>query len=430
MTPAPLPLTRDLVLIGGGHTHALVLRKWGMHPLPGARLTLINPGPTAPYTGMLPGHVAGHYSRDELLIDLVRLARFAGARLIFGAATCIDRAARRIHVTGRAPVAYDIASINVGITSDLPSLAGFAAHGVGAKPLGPYARAWRAFRAAVKTGDVAPRIAVIGAGVGGVELSMAMAHALRQDGADNATITVIEKHRALPGMGDAARRRCWPTWTGSASRCWKVPCPKPSMPRASRLRTAPAVPARFTVGAAGARPQGWLAETGLDLADGFVSVDTTLRTSDPAIYAAGDCAHLSHAPRPKAGVFAVREAPVLHHNLRAGLTGGSQRRYNPQRDYLKLISLGGKIRRRRQVRAGGAGPVALALEGPDRRQVHGRSSSTCRPWPRRTCRARPPWTWQKRSATSRCAAVAAPRWAVTRWPGCWPDCRRSAAPTS
>ena len=77
---SPVPLTRDLVLIGGGHAHALVLRRWGMAPLAGARVTLINPAPTAPYTGMLPGHIAGHYDRDALEIDLVRLARFAGAR--------------------------------------------------------------------------------------------------------------------------------------------------------------------------------------------------------------------------------------------------------------------------------------------------------------------------------------------------------------
>ena len=57
----PLPLVQDLVLIGGGHAHALVLRMWGMNPLPGARLTVINPGPAAPYTGMLPGLIAGHY---------------------------------------------------------------------------------------------------------------------------------------------------------------------------------------------------------------------------------------------------------------------------------------------------------------------------------------------------------------------------------
>ena len=75
-----IPQTRDLVLIGGGHTHALVLRRWGMKPLPGVRLTVINPHPTAPYSGMLPGHIAGHYDRAALEIDLVQLARHAGAR--------------------------------------------------------------------------------------------------------------------------------------------------------------------------------------------------------------------------------------------------------------------------------------------------------------------------------------------------------------
>jgi len=97
MTPA-FPQLRDLVLIGGGHTHALVLRMWAMNPLPGTRLTLINPDPVAPYTGMLPGLIAGHYRREELMIDLVRLARFAGTRLILDRATGIDRDQRLIHL--------------------------------------------------------------------------------------------------------------------------------------------------------------------------------------------------------------------------------------------------------------------------------------------------------------------------------------------
>ena len=86
----PPPLTKDVVLIGGGHAHALFLRRWGMAPVTGVRLTLIDPAPVAPYTGMLPGFVAGHYLREELDIDLVRLARFAGARLLLEPATGID----------------------------------------------------------------------------------------------------------------------------------------------------------------------------------------------------------------------------------------------------------------------------------------------------------------------------------------------------
>ncbi|HHC29035.1 MAG TPA: bifunctional NADH dehydrogenase FAD-containing subunit/selenide, water dikinase SelD, partial [Rhodobacterales bacterium] len=134
----PLPLTRDLVLIGGGHTHALVARMWGMKPLEGARVTLINPSPTAPYSGMLPGHIAGHYSRDALEIDLVKLARFAGARLVLGAATAIDPVAQTVTVEGHGEIGYDVASINVGIHTEMPDIPGFRDYGIGAKPLDIY----------------------------------------------------------------------------------------------------------------------------------------------------------------------------------------------------------------------------------------------------------------------------------------------------
>ena len=76
--------------------------------------------------------------------------------------------------------------------------------------------------------------------------------------------------------------------------------------------------------------------------DGFVVINDHLQTSDPAIFATGDCAEMAFAPRPKAGVFAVRQAPVLLHNLRAALSGQPLKSYRPQSDYLKLVSLGGK----------------------------------------------------------------------------------------
>jgi len=96
MQQPPIPFVKDVVLIGGGHSHALVLKAWGMKPVAGARLTLVNPGPTAPYTGMLPGHIAGHYPREALNIDLIRLARFAGARIILDRAIGLEMDAKTI----------------------------------------------------------------------------------------------------------------------------------------------------------------------------------------------------------------------------------------------------------------------------------------------------------------------------------------------
>ena len=328
------PLTRDLVLVGGGHSHALVLRSWGMNSLAGVRVTLINPGPTAPYTGMLPGFVAGHYTRVELDIDLVRLARFAGARLINGPATSIDRKNKTIRV-GTRDIPYDVTSIDIGITSDMPHIKGFKRHGIPAKPLGVFSQKWDAFRNESQGSPT--RIAVIGGGVAGVELAMAMVHAL-----PGAKAVIIDSGVVLAGVGDRARARLMDQlrqmdidWIEQATIAELTS-------DGVTLTGGTNVPSQFTVGAAGARPYDWIADTGLTLENGYIEVDEHLCSNDDAIYAVGDCAHLSHAPRPRAGVFAVREAPILLANLRADLSGGTRQAFHPQKYYLKLISLGGQ----------------------------------------------------------------------------------------
>ncbi|GGG74353.1 hypothetical protein GCM10011415_23520 [Salipiger pallidus] len=336
MKAPTLPLTRDLVLIGGGHAHALVLRMWGMDPLPGARVTLINPGPTAPYSGMLPGHVAGHYPREALDIDLVQLARFAGARVILGAASGIDLARREIAVDGRPPVGFDVASIDIGVTSDMPDLPGFADHGVPAKPLGSFASRWQAYLG----GNGPASVAVIGGGVAGAELAAAMAHALRGRGRA-ASVRLVDRGPALSALRPKAAAKLRKALSVQGVEIIEQAQIAQVTAEGLVLADGTQLAADFVTGAAGARPQGWLAETGLALKDGYVSVNACLQSSDPDIFAAGDCAHLSASPRPKAGVFAVREAPILLGNLRRRLAEeGALKPYRPQRDYLKLISLG------------------------------------------------------------------------------------------
>jgi selenide, water dikinase len=334
------PLVKDIVLIGGGHAHALVLRKWGMTPQPGVRLTVINPGPVAPYTGMLPGHIAGHYSRDEMMIDLVRLARFAGARVVLDRCIGLDREARRVLLQSGARLRYDLASIDIGIGSDLPDLPGFTDHAVAAKPLGGYAQDWEQF---LTTAGEAPRVTIIGAGVGGAELAMASAYRLRQSGRKPA-VTLLERgDRALPGVGAGARKALLARLAGQGVTLKTGVAPVRVLNDRVELTGGESLPSDFTLSVAGARPQDWLGQTGLALTEGFVTVSGFLQSSDPAIFAVGDCAYMAEAPRPKAGVFAVRQAPYLFHNLRASLSGAALQRYRPQRDYLKLISAGAQV---------------------------------------------------------------------------------------
>ena len=293
------PQLRDVVLIGGGHAHALVARMWGMNPLPGARLTILNPAPAAPYTGMLPGLIAGHYARDEIMIDLIRLGGFAGARVILDRAIGIDPAARLIHLQDRPPLRYDVASIDIGIGSGLSEVPGYAEHGVAAKPLGDYARRWEAF---VALSLPAPRVVIVGAGLGGVELALASAHRLRAAGATPA-VTLLERGpRALPHVGEAARRSLLAELDRAGVLLLTAAEPAVIEDGAVVLQDGRRIGSDFTLSAAGSRPQGWLADTGLTLDDGFLRITPRLQTSDPAIFAAGDCVHMPFAPRPKAGV--------------------------------------------------------------------------------------------------------------------------------
>lgn len=342
MMDMPLPLTRDLVLVGGGHAHALVLRMWGMKPLAGTRVTVINPAPTAPYSGMLPGHIAGHYTREALDIDLVQLARFAGARLVLGEATHVDPVAKTVTVTGHGEIGYDVASIDVGIHTEMPAIPGFAEHALGAKPLDTYTSRWRAFLAAAKAGEVAPEVTVIGAGVAGVELALAMAHALRRDVGAAARIALVEAGPEIAGKNPETTARLRAALTGYGVAIHTGTQVVQIHVDAVELASGERLPARFTVGTAGAFAHPWVAESPLPVTeDGYIRVDSHLRVEGHwDSFAAGDCAHMTHAPRPKAGVYAVRAGKVLDHNLRAALSGGKTRAYQPQKDYLKLVSLG------------------------------------------------------------------------------------------
>lgn len=326
-----IPLTTDLVLVGGGHTHALVLRMWAMKPVPGVRLTVIDPRPVAPYTGMLPGHVAGHYTADEIGIDLVRLARFAGARLILGAAEAINPAQRTITAGGRV-IGYDIASIDIGITGHLPHVAGFDRYGVPVKPFVAFSAAWNRYL----NGPGGP-VSVIGGGLGGVELALSIAHRTGR-GAD---VRLIARS-GLVGIGAATKQRLVRELDLAGIDLVTATAVEVGPDRVV-LDDGREVPSVFTLGAGGATPQPWVARTVLPLQDGFIKVEPTLQVvGHEDLFAAGDCAHLVHDPRPKAGVYAVRAAKVLFHNLRARAKGGALRAFRPQSRFLRLVSLGQK----------------------------------------------------------------------------------------
>ncbi|WP_376875557.1 FAD-dependent oxidoreductase [Albirhodobacter sp. R86504] len=328
---------KSVVLVGGGHTHALVLQGMTSAPLEGAQVTVINPGPTAPYSGMLPGFVAGHYTRKELDIDLAALAQKANATLIDGEAKGIDLAHKLIHLENGESVSYDFASIDVGITSRMDGLQGFRQYAIPVKPLGPFSARWDAFRS-----TAGPKhVIIIGGGIAGAELAMAMAFALR-GAREPVSVRLLDRGRILSANSVKAQKRVRKELDANGVQVLEGVEVAEVRERGVVFTDGRVFEANFVVGAAGATPHAWVPSTGLVTKDGFIDVNRSLETNEKGVFAVGDCANMTVTPRPKAGVYAVRQAPILLANLRKSLAGEALDHYNPQTDYLKLVSLGGK----------------------------------------------------------------------------------------
>jgi selenide,water dikinase len=340
MQPAA-PISQDLVLVGGGHAHVQVLKAFGMRPVPGVRLTLISRDVETPYSGMLPGYVAGHYRFDDCHIDLVRLARFAGARLIHDEAVGLDTVRREVLCRGHPPIRYDIASLDIGITPRHYPVPGAAEHTVPVKPIDRFAERWEALLDRAKTlGRL--RLAIVGGGAGGVELALAAEHRLGNLLGQRPEMTLVTRETLLPSHNPRVRAKFARIF---ASRGIAVRTDDPVM-RVERgvlhLADGEMVPFDEALWVIEAAAAPWLADTGLALdPGGFVETDEYLRSaSDPAIFAAGDIAAMWGHPRDKSGVYAVRAGPPLAENLRRALAGRALCRAVPQRRALALIGTG------------------------------------------------------------------------------------------
>ncbi len=346
------PVRQDLILVGGGHSHVTVLKRLGMRPEPGVRVTLICRDTHAPYSGMLPGLIAGHYGFDEAHVDLGPLSHFAAARFLHDEVVGIDRANKRLVCRGRPPVAYDVVSIDIGSAPSMQDVEGAEGVVVPVKPIDGFGRQWSRMRERVLARTDASIVSVIGGGAGGVEILLAIQHRLRSElHAVGRTDEHLEYRlytrddEILPSHNRRVRRK----FRRVMAERGIVVRPNHGVTRvekSARIRLtfddgdAAEVDEALWVTTAGV--QQWPGEGGLEVdAGGFILVDGTLQsTNDPDVFASGDVAAVVDHPRPKAGVFAVRQGPPLEQNLRRRLRGEALRPFYPQRQFLSLVSTG------------------------------------------------------------------------------------------
>jgi selenide,water dikinase len=342
------PVTTDLVLIGGGHSHLFVLKHFAMHPLPGVRITLVTRDLHTPYSGMLPGFIAGHYDYDDTHIDLLPMARYAGARVIHDEVRAIDAEHKQISINGRPPLDYDLLSINIGSRPFNPQGESSAKNQFAIKPVDRFIESWHQLEQGLQDSDGELRLAIIGGGAGGVELALSLDYRARQLSRPRAglkLVIVTDRERLLPGHNARVQQLFAEILEQRSIEVYY-------QHRVTNFDdglimgdfTTP-IAADAVIWVTHASPANWLRDSGLTLDEhGFVAVNACLQSVSHAnVFAGGDIAAVDAYPRPKSGVFAVRQGIPLARNLARKLTRRELKPFKPQAQFLSLISCGNKF---------------------------------------------------------------------------------------
>jgi pyridine nucleotide-disulfide oxidoreductase family protein len=355
----------NLVLIGGGHSHAIALRLFALNPIPGVRLTLITDVAKTPYSGMLPGHVAGFYTYEETHIDLLKLANFASAELILAKAIGLDLENNLVICSEQSScdrnklrVEFDYLSIDIGSTPATNSIIGDSKYVIPAKPVAQFLEAWeqtidlvgaRQCLAPTQQPEIPISIAIVGGGVGGVELALNMHSRLNREqgigdrGQGNLSIHLFHRSdRLSPNYSDRVSEQLERILKQRGIKIHlqeivsevsadRIICESGLEVKVDRI---------FWVTQASA--PNWIKESGLTTDEkGFILVNNYLQSvSHPHIFATGDIATMKNYSRPKAGVFAVRQGKPLFINWQRIITNQPLQAYIPQKRYLSLIGTG------------------------------------------------------------------------------------------
>ncbi|CAN5770414.1 FAD-dependent oxidoreductase [soil metagenome] len=357
---------RRIVLVGGGHAHVHLLKVAASHPPKDTELVLVSPTGWHHYSGMVPGYLAGTYTESDMAFDLRALATAAGALLVEGVATSVSAARREVEFHARGGMEgerlpFDRASLDVGSAPVGLELPGVREHAATVRPMSRAVELRERLDALIARAPGASgaiRVCVVGAGAAGVEVALALNRRIRAAGRVAQVTLVDAGGRILPGFSDRVRRRALGVLHRDGITVLRRTRASRVMADALVLETGQSLPTDLTVWLGGAAPPPLLAASDLPLdPNGFFLVDAELRAVAPArarrppVWGAGDCIALEGAPwMPRAGVYAVRQSPVLAENVLAaraaddpaadpaGDAAADPARYSPQRSFLSLMN--------------------------------------------------------------------------------------------
>jgi selenide,water dikinase len=334
------PIEHRVVLVGAGNAHLVFLHRWRMSPVPGVTVTLVSDSSTVPYSAMVPGHIAGEYTRDQVFIDLVQFGASAGARVVAEPVARLSPVARQVHFTSRPPLGYEFLSIGLGSVPTPPPATPEGDWSFRLRPLGELVRRLDDLDQRIRQSTDPFTFAIVGGGASGCELALAIRKRFANRPGFAVALLHVGEH-LLPQFPAVAGRQVVRALREAGVTIHRGTRVAQAATGTLRLADGREVHCDAVLWATNPAPPPILRESGLELDPaGFLLVRETLQAvSDPAVFGTGDCVSFPAYPGlAKNGVLAVRQGRILFDNVLAAIRGGRLQAFRPQRRWLSMLN--------------------------------------------------------------------------------------------
>ncbi|MCP5109190.1 MAG: FAD-dependent oxidoreductase [bacterium] len=330
---------KDLVFIGAGHAHLTALTNLARYIEDGHNVTVISAGSYQYYSGMSPGMLAGVYTPQEVRFNVKRLTESRGGTFIEDEAAGVDPDKRVISLKSGKKVNYDVLSFNTGSEIDTGSMDTSFDNIFKVKPVEHMFTARCRILETLKKGPV--NIVVIGGGPAGLEMTTNAWRILHDEKADG-TVTLVSRGGILHRFPAKVRNKAVKSMTDRGIVLEENAPVKSNTSEKFLLEDGREIPYDVAFIATGTKPTALFAQSGIPTGEnGGMLVNHHLQSEKyPGLFGGGDCIRFGPRPLEKVGVYAVRENPILMHNLQAALSGGPMLTFTPQEVFLLIFNMG------------------------------------------------------------------------------------------
>lgn len=334
-----MEMEKHLVLVGGGHAHMTTMLNLRDYIDRGHRVTLVSPSPYQYYSGMGPGLLGGTYRPEQVRFHIRKMVEKRGGKFVEDRVVRIEASPRRLVLASGNSLDYDIASFNTGSSVPMEKAGAAGDDVIAVKPIQNLLGARRWILEQVRNSTV--DLLVVGGGPAGLELAGNLWRLVNEAGG-KAHISLVAGGRLMGGFPEKVRQFALESLGQRGIRMIEGAKTTHVADGRAVLTDGSTLGYDMAFIAAGITPSTLFRESGLPVGeDGGLLVNNSLQSvASPELFGGGDCISLQGQPLDKVGVYAVRENPILHHNLLAALEGSELETFEPQKDYMLIFNLG------------------------------------------------------------------------------------------